>query len=74
MAAIAGKVGAIYQNYSGTDKSKLIADFQDDETWTSGAGTQTDDGTNYRLGTESIKITDDDASSGCFTVTKTVYR
>ena len=57
MSAIAGKLGAVYNNYSGTDKSKLLADFQDDETWTSGAGTQADDATNYRLGTESIRIT-----------------
>ena len=57
MAALAGKLGAVYNNYSGTDKSKLIADFQDDETWTSGAGTQADDATNFRLGTESIRIT-----------------
>jgi hypothetical protein len=56
MGAIAGKVGAVFQTYSGTDKHKLIADFQDDESWVSGAGTQSDDGTNYRLGTESIKI------------------
>lgn len=64
MSALAGKLGAVYNNYTGTDKSKLIADFQDDETWTSGAGTQTDDSTNFRLGTESIRITENDNSSG----------
>jgi len=50
-------MGAVYNGYSGTDKSKLIANFQDTETWTSGAGTQADDATNFRLGTESIRIT-----------------
>jgi len=62
--ARAGKNGAVYKNYTGTDKSKLIADFQDDESWSSGAGTQTDDSTNYRLGSESIKIADNDNSAG----------
>lgn len=60
MAGLAGRLGAVYQDYGLTTKHKLIADFQDDETWTSGAGTQSDDGTNYRLGTESIKILEDD--------------
>jgi hypothetical protein len=65
MSSIAGKAGAFFQYYSANDKSKLIADFQDDETWTSGAGTQSDDGVNYRLGVESIKILEDD-NTGSF--------
>ena len=64
MAGLAGKLGAVYQEYTATDKSKLIADFQDDETWTSGAGTQADDSTNFRLGTESIRITENDGTGG----------
>ena len=64
MAALAGKLGAVYNNYASNDKSKLIADFQDDETWTSGAGTQSDDSTNFRLGTESIRITENDGTGG----------
>ena len=64
MSGLAGKVGAIFQKYTGTDKHKLIADFQDDENWISGAGTQTDDDTNYRLGIESLKIAEDDNSAG----------
>ena len=64
MAGLAGKLGAVYQEYAATDKSKLIADFQDDETWTSGAGTQADDAVNFRLGTESVKITENDGTGG----------
>jgi hypothetical protein len=64
LAGLAGNIGAVFQDYGLTTKHKLIADFQDDETWTSGAGTQADDATNFRLGTESIRITEDDGSGG----------
>lgn len=64
MAGLAGNLGGVFQDYGLTTKHKLIADFQDDETWTSGAGTQADDSTNYRLGTESVRITEDDGSGG----------
>lgn len=65
MAGLAGKLGAFYQDYGLTTKHKLIADFQDDETWTKGTpGTQADDSTYYRLGIESIRLTEDDGSGG----------
>jgi hypothetical protein len=64
MGALSGKFGAVYKEYTGTDKSKEIANFQDAETWTSGAGTQADDSTNFRLGTESIRITENDGTGG----------
>ena len=64
MSAIAGKVGAVYQNYSGTDKSKLIADFQSDETWVADSSELvTNDTTNFRLGNKSIKLQDNDDTS-----------
>ena len=64
MGALSGKMGAVYKEYTPLDKSKEIANFQSGETWTSGAGTQTDDIVNIRLGTKSIKIADNDASAG----------
>jgi hypothetical protein len=61
MGALSGKMGAVYKSYTGTDKSKEIANFQSSETWEAGAGaTATDDSSIFRLGTKSISILDDD--------------
>lgn len=62
MGALSGKVGAVYKEYttSPSDKSKEIANFQSGETWSTGGGTRTTDLEIYRLGTQSIRITEDD--------------
>ena len=61
MAAISGQVGAVYNNYSGTDKSKEISNFQSgSETWIGIEGTSSYNSSTYRLGSMSLSIADDD--------------
>lgn len=71
MGVLSGKVGGVYKKYTGTDKSKEIANFQDAETWTAGAdATATDDSTIFRLGTESISLLDDSDTGDLNTLTQ----
>jgi hypothetical protein len=44
--------------------TKLGAMFQNDETWTSIAGTQSNDATNFKLGIQSLKILESDNTAG----------
>jgi hypothetical protein len=60
MGALSGKMGAVYKSYTGTDKSKEIANFQSGETWVDAfSATSSSDTDNVRLGTQSIKVIDD---------------
>lgn len=73
MAALSGKMGALYARHAyviTNDKAKMICDFQSDETWVSVAGTQSTDTTNVRLGTQSIRITEDDDTAGALFSTR----
>ena len=67
MGALSGEMGAVYKEYALLDKSKEIANFQSGETWTSGFGDQTNDTENFRLGTKSIRVTEDDNIVGTVT-------
>lgn len=44
--------------------TKLIDDFQDISKWTIGAGTQSSDTTNVKIGSQSLKITENDNVAG----------
>ncbi len=44
--------------------TKLVAMFQSDETWTSGVGTQSNDAVNVKLGSQSLKILENDNTAG----------
>jgi hypothetical protein len=57
MGAIAGRLGAIFSEYASNDKSKILLDFQDGG-YVAGSGTVSDDTVNVRLGTKSIKLTE----------------
>jgi len=69
MGALSGKMGAVYKEYTPLDKSKEIANFQSGETWVADSGaTASNDILDYRLGTQSRKLIDDDDTGNFLTM------
>jgi len=62
LAGVTNSFSANADRYIGN--TKLVEDFQDASLWTSGAGTQSEDTVNVKIGNKTLKIEENDNSGG----------